>query len=291
MINLDGELWPTVDFGYSASLFQTEKTKLGPEDAWGNVKVPRIESLDASTAGHNGWIPFGNATIRVELYSSLMGIPISNIPTTGDTDFTIESSYVSLDCPSVEYSIPYNSSNGGTLNILCNGCPDSSLSPVSIEDHSMVDADRVRSLLGVNFTVPPSNASELMPRIIDFYSINSASLQAVHIACYVLESHVETMINCTGGICQPAAIRHSLTDFRPANVTPFDYWGTAALVTLNAASIVQTGFLSPTESFLNDLSALTVLTNNDTAVLVSNLSLIPLDLFAERPSMILNTGL
>ena len=63
-------------------------------DLWRNVKIPDISRLTVS-ANSSGWtnVPASNVT-----YSSVLGIPLSNIPKQGNTSFLIESSYIALDC-------------------------------------------------------------------------------------------------------------------------------------------------------------------------------------------------
>lgn len=288
LIGLDGELTPTIQLGFVASLFQSAKTKLGPEDNWGNVKIPRIESLDLTRADDKGWVPFNTTKSEVESYSSLLGIPISDIPATGNASFTVESSYLSLQCASLKSNVTYKPPNGGSLNILCNGCPGNSTASVSILDPTSEEIDRTYYLLGVN-TTASTNASEFFAQTLDFYSRDSAGYS--HTACLVSETHVETMINCTTGSCEATSIRHSATDYRPANVTSFDYWATAALVAINAASIGSDGFSSASEVFLNDSYTVPVTTYNGAELPIVNLSSIPPDLFAARASMILNTAI
>lgn len=289
IVGLDGEISPSNELVYGATLFQTDKTKLGSEDAWGNVKVPRIESLDAATADRDGWIPFTSPASQVESYSSLLGIPVVNIPQTGQVGFTFESSYVSLSCAPLESNVTYNATNSGKLNILCNDCPGSSLKSVSISSTSTVEDDRVRCLLGVNFTDCSTNSSELFSQTIDIYSYSPVGW--VHGACSVTETHVETMVNCTTGLCGATAVRHSTTDHRPANVTAFDYWGTAALVGINGASLGSIDFSSPSEFFLNDSSTLPFSQSVNGVAVFVDLSTVSPDVLAARASMILNTGL
>jgi hypothetical protein len=47
-----------------------------PRDAWGHIKVPRIEYYEGtSTPGVEGWYKTGNVTLELESYSSFIGIP------------------------------------------------------------------------------------------------------------------------------------------------------------------------------------------------------------------------
>lgn len=79
---------------YFGTIFAPLSIKQGPQDLWGNVKIPVLEDNAGS-----GWTEISyEDTPR---YSSLVGIPITNIPTVGNTTFAIESTYVSLSCDPV----------------------------------------------------------------------------------------------------------------------------------------------------------------------------------------------
>lgn len=289
---------------YAAALIQAMGIKLGPEDAWGNVKIPRIESLDISNANSDGWIPF--IPDSAESYSSLLGIPIVGIPTTGSTGLTLESSYITLDCPSVVSNASFNASSGNTLTIICDHCPNASVAG-GWQNGSFTkpQIDRIRDLLGVSIATASNSSGESFSQVIDFYSINSNGINPLdptvatpipytHVQCTASQSHVETMVNCTNNSCHVSAIRYSLTDHRPSNITLFDYWGSFAISQINAASTSNSdqGLISsPSQLFINDSSILPVAPNYQPTAFYVNLSYISRDLFAARASMLLNTYL
>lgn len=66
-------------------------TKADAMDIWGNVKIPFLQRLDTAD-----WIQLDQGPNATE-YSSLAGIPLNNI-SVGNTLFSLESSYISLDC-------------------------------------------------------------------------------------------------------------------------------------------------------------------------------------------------
>lgn len=77
---------------YVAAVLGSSNTKNGSMDLWGNVKIPYQSSLEETT---DGWASPNDSTI----YSALTGIPIAGIQI-GATDFSIESSYMELNCGS-----------------------------------------------------------------------------------------------------------------------------------------------------------------------------------------------
>lgn len=64
-------------------------------DIWGNVKIRFLQRLDT-----DDWIKLDQGSNTTE-YTSLAGIPLNNI-SIGNTLFSLESSYISLDCLDVE---------------------------------------------------------------------------------------------------------------------------------------------------------------------------------------------
>ncbi|KAK1637409.1 hypothetical protein BDP81DRAFT_394076 [Colletotrichum phormii] len=103
-------LWATwVGFSYSTSmasfrpmstLYNTlismpEGIKADAMDIWGNVKIPFLKHLDT-----DAWLDF-DRDLNVNEYSSLAGIPLNSIGI-GNTVFSLESSYIKLDCSAVE---------------------------------------------------------------------------------------------------------------------------------------------------------------------------------------------
>ncbi len=95
---------------YISALTAAREAKLSPRDNWGNVRVPRLEALNASGAPHGGlgaaaaaaaaasaWLAVPAATLP-EQYSSLLGIPVVALPADAAANFTLETSYMSLSC-------------------------------------------------------------------------------------------------------------------------------------------------------------------------------------------------
>ncbi|KAJ4128137.1 hypothetical protein NW768_008421 [Fusarium equiseti] len=102
---------------YSALLLAPPSSKSNAMDLWGNVKIPKLEA----GSDDKGWKNI-SWNLEPDSYSSLIGLPITNV-TRGNTTFSLESSYIDLDCK-VDYDIPvrdtiwyeWDSYMGGTNN-------------------------------------------------------------------------------------------------------------------------------------------------------------------------------
>lgn len=77
-----------VDYNFGSALLQNQEVRAGSRGNWGNVKIPRIERLDESSAYDDGWLPVPNYNRTAETYSSLMGIPIVRVPRQGTTNMS-----------------------------------------------------------------------------------------------------------------------------------------------------------------------------------------------------------
>lgn len=88
---------------FGAALIDFAVTKSFSQDSWGNVRIPRIENLSASSKDENGWYdsPTGASS---DDYASLLGLSFSEITDDANTttNFTIETSYWTLTCPHLE---------------------------------------------------------------------------------------------------------------------------------------------------------------------------------------------
>jgi hypothetical protein len=94
---------------YTAALLAPLSTKLGPQDPWGNVKIPSLESLSHLTPDPNGWIEVPSSFSDPEAYSSLVGLPVVGLPQNGTSRFTIEATYISVNCGQlVQHEFPGN---------------------------------------------------------------------------------------------------------------------------------------------------------------------------------------
>ncbi len=73
-------------------------------DQWGNVEIPYYSRLDGNTtANASSW---KHPPESGSLFSALLGIPISGLAATGNSTFTITTTYLDLDCYSISRGPP-----------------------------------------------------------------------------------------------------------------------------------------------------------------------------------------
>lgn len=276
---------------YDAALMQGVETKLGPRDAWGNPKIPRLDLFDQSNADSDGWIDVTDIK-SVETYSSLMGMPIIGVPKNGTAEFTIESSYVALGSPAIQY----HSRTGGSLGltVTCPDCVNWAHNYHPVNDTVM--QKRQMQLLGP--PCPQPNATELQNA--SYTKANYIRFDQEYVGdtglalMDVTQKLVETTISCDSGNCKATKMRTLTTDHRPENITGFDWWGTFALDMITAACTRDySQIVSPTEFFLNASSQIPishqVLYYGNSAVV--NFSTIDAHDLSNRAAALLNTAL
>ncbi|MCJ1378279.1 hypothetical protein MMC17_001376 [Xylographa soralifera] len=111
-----------VNILYGSAIISTISSQQEPEDAWGNTKIPILEKIAAdSTADSQGWYSASSNSA----YSSLIGVPsygLENV--TGNSTFTLHSSYFNFDCPALTSSsldTANASANAQGINLIPSG--------------------------------------------------------------------------------------------------------------------------------------------------------------------------
>jgi len=316
---------------YTAALLAPIDTTNGPRDPWGNVKIPNLEyiSKDSSVAADdNGWIVVPSIQ-EPELYSSLVGLPVVGLPLAHKSNFTIESTYLVVDCSRFNQT-PYpgiNSTNRARtdfvkLDQLVPGqlwlnksetnpfepilgrktsfFIDTNLGSPWSEEDSMYEAllGRLDGFIGnINHTRLTNSEAQAL-RELTYTSLYATSTDdstfGLNIArCKLSQKHVETMVICNGIQCAASKIRNSLTDTRPAAFTAFEH------------GVIMRGFAeqfplavdfsagsSPSERYLANSSSYPFIQRAGQLtedIIYSNLSLVEPEKFSRRLSSILNT--
>ncbi|KAF2632538.1 hypothetical protein BU25DRAFT_382057 [Macroventuria anomochaeta] len=279
---------------YTAALLAPLSTKTGARDSWGNVKIPNLENLNVNISDAQGWIEVPSAQVP-ETYSSLVGLPIVGLPLSGKSNFTIESTYLTVECAPFSQA-PYpgvgDSTNNGktTFTRLDELLPypgqvwlnksrnnpfepakgrrasfflDTNLgSPWAPEDPDFdLLVGRLDGFVGHYNDTRLSDTESKTKREIVFTSMYATSVDSgeygLNIArCTLAQNHVESMIVCTGDQCAAQKIRTSTTDTRPSALTSFEH----GLIMQNFAqqfpiAVQFNTGSSPTERFLSNTSA------------------------------------
>jgi hypothetical protein len=79
---------------YVTALLGPAAAKNGSMDSWGNAKIP---FLPAGNGMRGDWYPVNRNESPASAYSSLLGIPVPGLQM-GNSSFTIETTYIDLDC-------------------------------------------------------------------------------------------------------------------------------------------------------------------------------------------------
>ncbi|KAF2709518.1 hypothetical protein K504DRAFT_502244 [Pleomassaria siparia CBS 279.74] len=248
---------------YNAALLTPHSTKIGPQDIWGNVKIPSMEALSSIHADSEGWIEVPANISTPETYSSLVGIPLINVPTIGLSSFSVEYTYLSVACGGFD-PIPYPTASGSysspdwaKLNELVVGefwsnksdSPSyNPFSPQGIPTSFFIDTTSPW------LSSPPGLGNNTnFPRLDGFFgNINQSQLsqkefstnrELQYVSLYVTtdainlynkailnmvkcslgQKHVEAMVGCDKDQCAVQKLRKSLSDTRPESLTGFEH--------------------------------------------------------------------
>lgn len=285
----DTDLKPLAKTMFATSLVSSQLLYGKPQDNWGNPRVPIVEVFD-NYQDHE-WIEIGaNATNTT--FSSLVGIPFSPGLPNDATSFTLNTSYMSLNCPTMKKIPKVN----GTLftNFTANlppfhilggwymssphpACDPSLVAPGGFQIAMSACLRGCRPLLNESQVPQPREARRVI-----WESAGKESLS--HIECTLHTTYVDVNYTCVNSSCIPEAVRLSPTGPGPEHFSdpgfpdnyPNDPWNLHNFTGLDrGSSFSPVGFLSSiTEAF--DFS-----TSHDTIPILS-LLLSPNNSFA-RP--------
>jgi hypothetical protein len=88
---------------YLASLTGPQRVKDSPADLWDNVKIPMLEDPPSWTEDSNPVDAWHQVPAHNVSYAALVGIPVSGLVSDDNAaEFSLETSYWSLDCPIVQ---------------------------------------------------------------------------------------------------------------------------------------------------------------------------------------------
>jgi hypothetical protein len=208
---------------FGAAMLGTSSGPSSSSDAWGNLRVPRIESLESSTSDAEGWY------LVPQLYSSddftsLIGVPLSMISGASNlvTSFNIETSYWTLSCPVFDNLSDGNYPNGTFEQFLDpgEGSPENTTSYVT---HNLF----LYSVNMHNSSQPLDSELNMRPRHITYLDNNNYPAAWVAANCTIKTRYVEVSASCSEDSCTAVKIRNSRQPHAPESWTTFDTMGYA----------------------------------------------------------------
>ena len=239
------------------------------QDLWGNVRLPAIEPLEAaSNASDNvdGWYAVPENTNLT--YASLVGTPVANLSTNGNTTFTLSGAYVLPSCIVLERDdqtafTNYTSPTSDTVPQLNNGV-DCSWAVATTPSQQLQLAISLPCGPLSNFSVGPT--TNRPPRKLVWESYSGANYYT-HAECEITTTHVDANISCTdsetglspGSSCSATHVRRSVdpaTADSTWTVFDFGFIGdpgvTLDLLTGLFPNAADSGFAEPVVVYMAD---------------------------------------
>lgn len=273
---------------YVSSLIASNVSQGSPQDAWGNIKIPWIDNIIATKS--DGWGVLPNSSLS---YSSLVGIPIANLSTTGTSNFLMSSSYFTLDCPEGPELIPMEQEIqwfvNGTATVIGNQKP---INGSGYSRYLKAGGTATTWSLG---SLTPANPEEDPPNLFFQFDTGTAGGGTTNITalnCFVYNNLVDSRVECEGSVCQVVGMRsapsanHTLTAraFSSRHISGFyTFFTEASGIRQSLAKYSSSSLLEQYAYFgYSPIGA----TN---AQLPKNLSTVSGKLLAERLGQLLNT--
>ncbi|KAK9422893.1 hypothetical protein SUNI508_04560 [Seiridium unicorne] len=224
----NGPLFDIINTQFLASLSAPSMVKHGPRDTWGNLKIPMIESFPDFNSKYEGqWLNVPSPATEVQ-YASMIGIPTSDIPDNGETNFLIDASYWTLDCVDFGYPAQYDDEywrnriwgNGSDTGCNVLQYPCSIIVPLT-NDTTIYGVGSswgwIVSTTSKNEEIRRCNSKDegrdgrsIQKRQLSYKSINGEAGSNLTVAnCSIQTSFVETFIACTGEECLVQKMRRA----------------------------------------------------------------------------------
>jgi hypothetical protein len=224
---------------------RTSRNSLNPSmDLWGNVRIPDIDSLMAGNSNSSDdWIKVnhsGNTS-----YSSLLGLPVIGVPSSGNSSYEVTSRYSVINCFNITYA-----TDPKPWNIL------SGLSNSSSWGNRPATFSMTASGPNTNF-----NSTALQYFLLLSVVDEGSSLSAAN--CSVGLRDVDSKVLCHGQNCQVDSMRLSKTpvdeqtleQFSSAFVMQTNLWYELPFASIGYKSHAALGSIegsSITEQWIND---------------------------------------
>lgn len=209
---------------FGAALVGRSSEQASSIDNWGNLKIPRIESLDTSTKDIDGWYPIPPLNSSDD-YASLIGVPFSMVSNENNvtTSFNIETSYWALLCPVFGTFVGYESVSATDPNKKW----DLNLTTGNTAATKINQNLYLTSETTLNYSQPLDSQVNASLRHIIYSDRNNDPADLVGANCTIKTSYVEVSIVCSKDSCASVAIEKSRKPLAPESWTPFDSSATA----------------------------------------------------------------
>ena len=178
---------------FTAALAGSAVDKASPQDAYGNIKIPIFEKLPPPASGNN--TQWRNIPESGVVWSSLTGIPVLGIPTSGTSSFILNTGYMSSDC-----GVSGQDFDSGFFRDLCDfnytsangGCSGANIA---------VQAEMIKN---------PSSPANFVFYADASYPQNINETKLLTVAnCTISMNYIEVQVQCQNSTCLSLAARPS----------------------------------------------------------------------------------
>lgn len=197
---------------FTSALAGSAAGKASPQDTYGHIKIPIFEKLPAPASGNN--TQWRNIPDSGVVWSSLTGIPVLGIPTSGISSFTLNTGYMSSDC-----SVSGQDFKSAFFKDLCDfnytgvngGCSGANIA------------------VQANMILSPSSPANFVFYADASYPQNISETTLLTVAnCTISMNYVEVQVQCQNSTCLSLAARpstnpstHDLRTGENINLTQF----------------------------------------------------------------------
>lgn len=303
---------------YAAALLGSNEAKRGPEDSWGNVKIPFMDSATGTQHNLSDWTQVSSRMRLPEDYASLVGIPVIGRPIDRDAKFSLETTQLTVHC---EPFVKLDVDNRTDYAVIENLVPGQIWQNMSEENSPWGDSKVIggkTSTFFIQTDLPLTQGGDdgdgrfnaftgfLNTSMVDrefprrkvtyasSFGLKPLGNTTLNLAnCSLGQIHTETTVKCTKEGCAATQYRPSKIDLRDSQVTPFDHILIAQLaLTAFPKAFGWSRGSNPTEQFLFNTTAFQFV--SPTTNLGDNpgwvdLSLLSPEVFAKRLALLLNT--
>ncbi|MCJ1436025.1 hypothetical protein MMC27_005403 [Xylographa pallens] len=244
---------------YSAAILQPIlDLEADDTDTWDNPRIPLLEELEAEDEPDvNGWYSTTDST----MWSSMIGVPLQSFPDNGSYDFTMQSSYMTLNCSFL---------NATTMAVIKDAGQNLTATPSQTLFMRITQPDNVYpgNITFVSYIQNAANDQSPDNETVFAYSV-----------CQYTQSFVTSHLNCSGNSCFVDSIRR-MTSPPPAITVGPKFIESF----VNASGSALDGVTTMTERYIV----------NPTAADKENfdnfdISKVPLSLFNQRLGLLVST--
>jgi hypothetical protein len=206
---------------FVAAMMVASLLKSQNQDLWGNIRLPSIERL---TDDENTSLVNISDPTNIE-YPSLVGVPHTVLPSTGNTTFTLSGSYLNVTCGVFELQSSFTNFTGSNApnpgsNTDCTWTVSPSNQTGGIGSLQIAISQPCN-------VVQINNGSRDARKLIWESSDQIMGDELTHAECELYTTYVDVNMLCVRSTCSPSSVQRTPQPPRNRNWTVFDFRGGA----------------------------------------------------------------